>query len=174
VRELLGALPKDLAAPVLLVQHMTAGFVDGFSNWLREVTGHSIRIAADGERLRPGHVHVAPDGRHLGLTRWGHIQLSDAPMEQGLRPSVSHLFRAARTVYDGEVAAVLLSGMGKDGADELLALKNAGAVTFAQSFDSAVVFGMPGQAVRLNAATYVMPSREIGTALATMIGRRRE
>jgi two-component system chemotaxis response regulator CheB len=169
VREFLAALPKDLATPILLVQHMTAGFLDGFVRWLHEATGYPIAIAADGERLRSGYVHIAPDGRHLGVDRWRRVVLSDAPPEQGLRPSVSHLFRAARSAYGAQVAAILLSGMGKDGADELLALRDAGAVTFAQSFDSSIVFGMPGEAVRLGAASFVMSSAEIAAALANMI-----
>jgi two-component system chemotaxis response regulator CheB len=89
----------------------------------------------------------------------------DAPLH-GLRPAVSYLFRAVRQAYGARAAAVLLSGMGKDGAQELLELRNAGALTFAQSSDSATVFGMPGEAIRLDAARHVLSPAEIGAALS--------
>ena len=172
IRELLAALPTDFSAPILLVQHMPAGFVDGFVRWLGETTGHIVEVAADGARLAPGHVYVAPDGCHLGLDASRRAALSDAAPEHGSRPSVSCLFRAARETIRGEAAAILLSGMGKDGAQELLRLKEAGAVTFAQSRDSAAVFGMPGEAVRLEAASFVLPPAQIGAALAALVQRK--
>jgi two-component system chemotaxis response regulator CheB len=172
IRELLLAVPAGHAAPILLVQHMPVGFVDSFVRWLREATGHAVRVASAGTRLAPGEIYVAPDGCHLGLDRAGRAALSEAAPEQGSRPSVSHLFRAAREAHGAETAAVLLSGMGKDGAAELLRLKRAGAVTFAQSRESAAVFGMPGEAVRLDAASFVLPPAQIGAALAALMRQR--
>lgn len=168
IRDLLLTLPPA-CSPILLVQHMPRGFVDSFVRWLGEATGHAVRVASDGARIAPGEVHVAPDDCHLGLDRSGRTALRHAAPEQGSRPAVAYLFRTAREAYGGDVAAVLLSGMGKDGAEELLHLKHAGAVTFAQSRESAAVFGMPGEAVRLDAANFVLPPAQISAALATLM-----
>ena len=171
VCELLGALPKPFFAPILLVQHIAVGFVAGFAKWLSEATGHAVQIANDAEPLLPGHVYIAPDEHHMGVDRFGVARLSTAAPEQGLRPAVSYLFRTVLAAYGGNAAAVLLSGMGKDGAQGLRDLKEAGALTFVQSRESALVFGMPGEAVRLDAARHIMKPAEIGAALAAIIGR---
>jgi two-component system, chemotaxis family, protein-glutamate methylesterase/glutaminase len=166
---LLSALPKGGIPPVLIVQHMAAGFLDGFCRWLRAATGHAVQVAVEGERLLPDHVYVAPDDCHMGVDSSGRVALSQAASEHRLRPAVSYLFRTVLKAYGARAAAVLLSGMGRDGAEELLGLKEAGALTIAQDRESAVVFGMPGEAVKLNAACHLLPPAAIGTALAMII-----
>jgi len=168
--DLMVPLPTSGGPPVLIVQHIAAGFVDGLVEWLAKATGHNIHVAADGEPLSCGVTYVAPDGKHMGIAA-DRIRLSDAALEHGVRPSVSFLFRSALENYGGAVAAALLSGMGKDGAHELRALKLRGATTFAQDAGSAIVNGMPGEAVRLDAAQYVLPPTEIGRAIAMLVGR---
>jgi two-component system chemotaxis response regulator CheB len=170
---LLSALPKEGVPPVLIVQHLAVGFLDGFCGWLRAATGHAVHVAVEGERLLWDHVYVAPDDCHLGVDSCGKVALSQAASEHRLRPAVSYLFRSVLGAYGARAAAVLLSGMGKDGAEELLGLKEAGALTLAQDRDSAVVFGMPGEAAKLNAARYLLPPAAIGAALAMIVTEAR-
>ena len=165
IQALLAGLPKDFALPVLVVQHIAEGFLNGFVQWLAKVTGFPVHLATDGEVALPGHAYVAPDRHHMGVDRRARIVLSDAPPENGLRPSVGYLLRSARQVYGKGTVGVLLSGMGKDGAAELLALKKSGAPTFAQDQESSAVHGMPGEAIRLDAARYVLAPAEIAVAL---------
>lgn len=170
VRTILAALPPSLAVPVLVVQHMAVGFVEGFATWLSSETNHAVHVGGDGETARPGHVYIAPDGHHMGVDGLRTIRLATTPLEHGLRPAVSFLFRSLLETHGGRAAAVLLSGMGKDGARELLDLRKAGCATFAQDRDSALIFGMPGEAIRLGAASYVMSPPEIGAALSAAVG----
>jgi two-component system chemotaxis response regulator CheB len=150
------------------VQHMAAGFVQGFVEWLRHSSSLPIHLPAHGEFMLPGHVYVAPDEHQMKVERGGRLALTrDAP-ENGLRPSASYLFRSIAEVYGGDAAGVLLTGMGRDGAEELRRLKEKGAITFAQDKESSVVHGMPGEAIFLDAATYVLPPRGVAAALTQL------
>jgi two-component system chemotaxis response regulator CheB len=168
LQTILSQLPKDFPAPVLVVQHMAAGFVRGFIEWLAHSSRLPIHLAAHGEQMLPGHVYVAADELQMKVERGGRIALTrDAP-ESGLRPSVSYLFRSLAEAYGGDGVAGLLSGMGRDGADELKLLKDRGMVTFAQDKESSVVHGMPGEAIKLGAATLVLPPEKIAAVLARL------
>jgi two-component system, chemotaxis family, protein-glutamate methylesterase/glutaminase len=166
LQSILSGLPASLPVPVLIVQHMAPGFVDSFASWLEQASGFPVRMAADGEPMLPGHAYVAPDGRHLGVRRGARLLLSDAAPENGMRPAVSFLFRSLVATMAPHVAAVLLTGMGRDGVDELKRLKQAGALTIAQDQTSSVVFGMPGQAVEAGAVSHVLPPDAIADLLA--------
>lgn len=161
IETILSLLPKDLPVPVLIVQHMSVGFIDGFVEWVAKSSGFPVKIAETGEAPQPGHAYVAPEGFHMGIDCNHLIRLSSAPPENGLRPSVSYLFRSLHTECNDRTVAVLLTGMGQDGAEELLQLKKAGAITIAQDEVSSVIFGMPGAAVKRGAALYVMPPEQI-------------
>lgn len=169
---LLGGLPRDFPAPVVVVQHMAAGFTRGFVDWLAPSSALPVHVATDGERLYPGHVYMAPDDTHMKVTRDDRVALVDTLPENGLRPSVACLFRSVAQVYGGDAAGVLLTGMGKDGAAELRLLKDHGAMTFAQDEESSIVHGMPGEAIRLEAAMHVLPPDRIAAALKKAVGRR--
>jgi len=165
---ILAGLPKDFPVPLLIVQHMAAGFIRGFVDWLTQSCRLPIHVATHGELLLPGHVYVAPDACQMKVERGGKIALTrDAP-ENGLRPSVSYLFRSVAEVYGCDAVAGLLTGMGRDGAEELRLLKEKGAVTFAQDKDSSVVHGMPGEAIKLDAAMLVLPPEKIVAALISL------
>ncbi len=168
LRELLAALPPDAEIPILIVQHIAAGFLDGFADWLSRASGRTVGVARDGEELAPGMVRVAPDDRHLELGRDGRLRLSEAPPEHGVRPSASVLLRSLNAALDGRAAGVLLSGMGTDGVDELARLRGAGGLTLVQDAASALVNGMPGAAVRAGAADHVLPPAGIGALLGTL------
>lgn len=162
----LAALPGDLPAPIVIVQHMATGFTQGFVQWLAQSSSLPIHLAMHGEHIRPGHVYVAPDEFHMRIERGDTAILRKDEPEHGLRPSVSYLFRSVRETYGGDVVAGLLTGMGRDGADELRLLKDEGAHTFVQDKDSCVVHGMPGEAIRLDAATLVLTPQKIAAMLA--------
>jgi two-component system, chemotaxis family, protein-glutamate methylesterase/glutaminase len=167
VRTILSALPREFPAAVLIVQHIAKGFAAGFAAWLSDSCRLPVRIAADREKVNPGQVYVAPDGVHMGVNKDRSIELGHGMPENGLRPSVSYLFRTAADIYGSRSVGILLSGMGKDGAMELKALKDLGATTFAQNRDTSVVFGMPGEAVRLGGASYVLPPESIAQAVVS-------
>lgn len=168
LQTILAALPQDLPVPVLIVQHMAAGFTQGFVQWLARTSGLPVHLAVHDEPMRPGHVYVAPDEFQMGVARGGTIALKKDAPENGLRPSVSYLLRSVAEVYRGDAVAGLLTGMGRDGADEMKVLREQGAVTFAQDKESSVVHGMPGAAIELDAATLVLPPQKIAATLASL------
>jgi two-component system, chemotaxis family, protein-glutamate methylesterase/glutaminase len=171
---ILAALSKDFPVPILIVQHMAPGFIKGFARWLSTSTGMPVHVAAHGESLLPGHVYVAPDDHQMKVEREGRIALTKNDPEHGLRPSISYLFRAVAAVYGADAVVGLLTGMGRDGASELRLLKEHGAVTFAQDRDSSVVHGMPGEAIKLDAAMLVLPLEKIAAVLTNLANHRGE
>lgn len=169
LQEILAQLPADFPVPLLIVQHISEGFTAGFAEWLSQASGFPVRIAVPGERPRPGCAYLAPDGLHLGTRPDGRLVLADAPKEHGLRPSVSYLFRSVAAAYGSATIGVLLTGMGRDGAQELRTMREAGAITIAQDRDSSIVFGMPGAAIQLDAASYVLPPAAIAGTLRQLL-----
>jgi two-component system, chemotaxis family, protein-glutamate methylesterase/glutaminase len=172
LQTLLSGLPKDFPVPVLIVQHMAAGFVQGFAAWLAQSTGFPVHVAAVDDYLLPGHAYVAPDGAHMRVGMGRRIVLSQDAPKNGVRPSVSYLFQSVVHVFGRDAAAVLLTGMGKDGAEELKLLRDKGAVTMVQDRDSAVVYGMPGEAIKLDAATYVLSPEQMVAGLVRLADKK--
>ena len=168
IQTILSGLKKGYPAPILVVQHISKGFLEGLVEWLRQSTGLPVHIARHGEEILPGHIYFARDDYHLGVDKDGRLRLSREEIENGLRPSVSYLFRSIMNSFDGEAVGILLTGMGKDGAMEMKMMKDNGAVTIAQDRESSVVYGMPGEAVRLDGATYVLSPEEIAPMLGAL------
>lgn len=175
LQRLLAGLPKDFPAPLLIVQHIAPGFVQGFADWLTQATGFPVQVAQADEYLLPGRAYVAPDGFQMGVRLGPRIVLRrDAP-ENGLRPSVSYLFRSVAEAYGGKAVGVLLTGMGKDGAAELKLMRERGGITLVQDPETAIVAGMPAEAIRLEAATYALSPENMATMLVTLArGQARE
>ncbi len=171
ISALLESFPAGFPYPILVVQHMAKGFTNGLADWLNRTTPLPVRVAHDGQRPESGVVYIAPEDLHLCVNSVGELILVDEPPEHLVRPSVSRLFRSMASVYRGEMAAILLSGMGKDGAAEMKMLRDLGAVTFAQDKESSVVWGMPGEAVRLGAAEYVGSPSFIASVLQEVLER---
>jgi two-component system chemotaxis response regulator CheB len=163
--DILTLLPKDFSLPIVIVQHMSAGFTAGFAQWLSTASGFATCIAAHGESLVAGRAYLAPDGRQLGIARDLRIILSEEQPRHGMCPSVSHLFQSIHEDMRPSTVAVLLTGMGKDGAQELRRLRDGGALTIVQDQASSAVYGMPGEAIRHGAATLVLEPAEIAKAL---------
>jgi two-component system chemotaxis response regulator CheB len=168
IARILAELPNGFQAPVVIVQHMAEGFIAGFAEWLGQTSSLPVQVAAQGVMIHPGHVYLAPDGVQLKMERGGRICCTGDGPENGLRPSVSYLFRSVAEVYGKNAIGVLLTGMGRDGAAELKLMQEKGAVTIAQNAESSAVNGMPGEAVRLGAARYVLPPSKIAAVLASL------
>ncbi|HHC24719.1 MAG TPA: chemotaxis-specific protein-glutamate methyltransferase CheB [Desulfobacterales bacterium] len=168
IRTILSNLPENFPVPILLVQHIAPGFLQGMVEWLDKESALSLQISNHGERIRAGHAYFAPDGYHTGISRTGEILLSRNSPVNGLRPSVSHLFQSVAEAFGRRAAGVLLTGMGKDGAPELKLMREAGAVTIAQNKESSVVHGMPGEAIKLEAAKHILSPEEIADFLCQL------
>ncbi|VFR21074.1 Chemotaxis response regulator protein-glutamate methylesterase CheB [plant metagenome] len=160
IKDVLQPLPPDSPA-ILITQHMPAGFTRSFAQRLDSLCAVTVSEAVHGERVLPGHVYLAPGGEmHLKLARSGAnyvIELEAGPPVNRHRPSVDVLFESAAATAGKNAIGVILTGMGKDGANGLLSLKRAGAQTLAQDEASCVVFGMPREAIALGAADEVVP-----------------
>lgn len=166
VRDLLDALPRELPAVVLLVQHIASGFEISFADWLVSELHRDVRVARDGERPAAGDVRIGPTGAHLLLAGDGRLRLDTTiPPRRGHRPSADELFLACARTFPAETAGVLLTGMGSDGAEGLAELRRAGGVTAAQDEATSVVWGMPRAAIESGAAQVALPPAEIGAAL---------
>jgi two-component system chemotaxis response regulator CheB len=168
LQTILAGLPEDFAVPILIVQHIAAGFTVGLVEWLVQSSKLPVHLATDGQLVLPGHVYVAPDGLQMATSEGGRIHLRADQPENGLRPSVSYLFRSVAKAYGPSAVGVLLTGMGKDGAWELKLMKEQGALTIAQDRGSSVVHGMPGEAIRLGGASYVLSPERIHMTLASL------
>jgi len=169
VVRVLNDLPPDFPAPIILVQHITPGFVQGFVNWLDDVLPNlAVTQATHRVALRPGVVYVAPAESHTVYAGGGTLQLTNEPMLSGQKPSGTMLFRSMGKVLGADGVGVILTGMGEDGAIGLHEMFLAGAYTIAEHESTAVVNGMPGSAVRMGAASAVLPLPDIGPRLATI------
>jgi two-component system, chemotaxis family, protein-glutamate methylesterase/glutaminase len=167
--EVLRGLPADFRLPVLFVLHINAPFAAAFADWLDGQTNRRVVYPNDGDPVAAaaGRVVVAPADRHL-VVRGGRLWLTQEPERHSCRPSVDTLFESVAKEYGATAAACLLTGMGRDGAVGLLAIRNAGGATIAQDEASSVVYGMPREAVGLGAAKRVLPLAEIGPALGML------
>ena len=172
LQTILAGLPKDFPVPLLVVQHIASGFLAGMAEWLNQTTGLQVQIASYGTTPLPGHVYLAPDDFHMAIGAGGGIILTREDPENHLRPAVSFLFRSLAKVYGPNALGVLLTGMGRDGAEELKAMKDQGAITIAQDQESSVVHGMPGVAIALGGATHVLPADKIAAALVGLVNHR--
>jgi len=168
LNSILRALPESPRWPVLVVQHMTPGFIGGMVRWLQTTTGKKVELAADGVMPLPGTVYVAGDHQHLEI-RHGVLRLSDSPPMNGHRPSVDALFASvAREPNAASSIGVILTGMGGDGSSGLAELRASGGYTVAQDRESCVVYGMPRAAVERGAVTNVLPLEDIAALLARL------
>jgi two-component system chemotaxis response regulator CheB len=172
LKTILTSLSESFPVPILIVQHIAKGFLPGLGDWLDASCALPVAIGKQGQEVLPGHVYLAPDEFEMGVSRSLRIHLSPHKTTIGPCPSVAFLFRSALVNFGPQALGVLLSGMGKDGAEELTLMKNKGAVTIAQNEESCVVFGMPGAAVKLKGATYILPPEKIGPMIERTVSSR--
>lgn len=157
LEEMFSTLPATYALAVLVVQHMTEGFMTGLMRWLQIRCPLPVRVAGEGDAILPRRVLFAPEWAHLVVQPDGRIHLSEGDPVNGHRPSVDVTFLSLAKVYGARAAGMILTGMGSDGAAGLLAIRQAGGVTMVQDEESSVVFGMPRAAIQLGAAQHVLP-----------------
>lgn len=163
ILQVLRSLGKSAPWPVAIVQHMAQGFIAGMVRWLGELSGLPVHLVEGTVSPKSGHVYIAPDAHHLEVLANGDLGLTSAPPLGEHRPAVNALFAsAARARTAPQTLAVLLTGMGQDGAEGMKALRDSGAYTIAQDEASSVVFGMPRAARDLGAAVELLPLDEIG------------
>lgn len=163
LREVLEALPPT-APGMVVVQHMPENFTRAFANRLDALCEVHVKEAEDGDPVLPGHVLIAPGGKHLLLERRGtryFVAVRDGPLVSRHRPSVDVLFRSAATAAGSNAVGVIMTGMGDDGAHGLLEMKQAGGRTFAQDEATSVVFGMPKEAIALGGVDRIVPLQHI-------------
>ncbi len=171
VVEILRGLPPHLEVPILLVLHISEPFGHNLTAWLDSQSSYRVRYAVDGELLPSGGgVFMAPPGQHLVL-RHGRLLLTNDPERHSCRPSVDVLFESLAREAPTRTCACLLTGMGKDGALGLLALRQGGALTIAQDEATSVVYGMPREAALLGAAEQILPLPDIPSALFVAVRR---
>jgi two-component system chemotaxis response regulator CheB len=171
IREVLAQLPAD-APGTVITQHIPKAFSAAFAKRLNDSSALRVLEAVDGQQVLPGHAYVAPGDRHLKIERSGAryvCRLDQGPAVNHLRPSVDVLFQSVAEAAGARSIGVLLTGMGRDGAQGLLQLRNGGSQTIAQDEASSVVWGMPGEAVALGAAQLVLPLSAIAARLVALV-----
>jgi len=141
--QVLGRLPSDFPWPILVVQHIAPGFLDGFVRWLDGQMGLGVRTGSPGERPVRGSVYFPSEGCHLGVDGGGRLVLDPSAPVEGHRPSATYLFRSIAKAYGPRAVGIILTGMGQDGAMGLLEIKEAGGVTLAQDESTSLIYGMP-------------------------------
>jgi len=169
LRTVLGELPATFPVPVVVVQHISKGFTDGLARWLNETISLRVKLAEAGEPLLAGTAYIAPDEVHLQVTGQGKAALLEESPMDGHRPSVTALFNSVAKQYGRGAVGVLMTGMGRDGANGLYAMKQEGAYTIAQDEASSVVFGMPKEAINMGAAGEVLALHKIGRKIKELI-----
>jgi two-component system chemotaxis response regulator CheB len=175
IEKILSCLPGDFSIPVVLVQHMTPGFIQGFTQWLKKSSLLTIKLAQENESLIPGCVYIAPDHVHIKISANKNIIFTkDPPVHGGIRPAVSMLFESLAENMKKKSVGILLTGMGRDGAAELKKMKGSGSITIAQDEASCVVYGMPKEAVILGGASYVLPPEEIAQKIISLEQEQRK
>jgi two-component system, chemotaxis family, protein-glutamate methylesterase/glutaminase len=165
IQALLSSLSPRFRIPIIIVQHITAGFLSGMVSWLSKHTPMTLSVPHTGEAISEGHIYFAPEDHHLEVTPTRHFLVRPLALEIALKRPITHLFLSMAQVFGNTAAGVLLTGMGNDGALGLKEMKRHGAVTLVQNRETAVVFGMPHEAIKLDAATFVLSPPEIASYL---------
>jgi two-component system chemotaxis response regulator CheB len=165
-------LPADLPVPVVVVvvQHIVAGFLPGLASWLRSEVPFHVTSPANGQRLVPGTVYLAPDGQHIEVTPDLRVRLTDGDAVAGFRPSATVLFNSLARGLGADPIAVVLTGMGRDGLDGARAVRAAGGRILAQDEATSAVYGMPGVVVDAGLAHFSGPVEKLAADVAAAMG----
>ena len=171
--QLLNGLCADFPLPILLVQHITSSFLEGFAAWLDGVCPFSVEIATDRQIPARGKVYLAPRDRHLRIEK-GYLNIHSGDPVCAQRPSGTVLFQSMASAFGPQALGVLLTGMGDDGAEGLLELRKSGGYTIAEDESTAVVYGMPAEALRRGAVLDSLPLPAIALRILELMASRQE
>lgn len=166
--QILKDLPASFPVPIFIAQHIPVGFSQGLVQWLQGQTQLKVELATDQAVALPGHCYIAPGGSHL-LVKKDHRMILDTRSKDLLKPSVAQLFRSMAETYGPHAVGVMLTGMGKDGAQELLMMRRKGAYTIAQDEETCIMFGMPREAIEIDAVECVLPIQQIAKVLKEIV-----
>lgn len=166
---ILAGLPVDFPASVVIVQHVDKQFAQGLTTWFATHTRLQVRVAAEGDRLEPGQVYLAGRDRHLVMFSPTQLGYSSQPTNSSYCPSVDVFFRSVAKQWRGQAIGILLTGMGRDGAEGLKALRDAGHHTIAQDKITSAVYGMPKAAAELDAAKEILALDKIAARLTNIV-----
>ncbi len=172
LRKVFAEFPASIEAPVIVVQHMPAGFTEEFAKSLDKICSLAVRQAADGDLAEAGSILIAPGDRHLSVERrhqGAMIRLSDDPPRNGHRPSVDVLFQSVAKEYGANALAVIMTGMGRDGAEGMAAIRRRGGRTLGQDEKTSIVYGMPRCAYELGAVEQKVPLAKIAQVVGEIV-----
>ncbi len=161
-------IPASFPIPIFVVQHITPSFAHGLAKWLQDYTSLHVTMGEHGQIAEPGNCYIAPPHCHMEVKAGHVITLTHSPTDL-LQPSVAHLFKSMATTYGPKAIGVILTGMGHDGVEELLLMKNKGAHTIAQSKEGCVMYGMPQEALATGAAKQAVPLKAIAQTLIGLV-----
>ena len=176
IQTILKQLPEDFPLPIVITQHIDKQFDKQLVKWLDDTTNFAVSLASNGERPEAGHVYIAPADKHLIVSKAGRdyiMELTDDPPMHFLRPSVDKLFFSAAMFLGNRALAVMLTGMGRDGADGAVEIKRTGGFMIAQDEASCIVFGMPKAVIEAGAADAVLPLNDIAPAVSEAVSHIR-
>ncbi len=165
LKTILSRLPERFPLPILIVQHIDPHFAEAYRSWVQSFTTLNVQFATTNQVLLPGNVYMPPGDIHMVIVSEDMATLLSEPPVKGHRPCISMLFQSARDIYCEKVIALLLSGMGSDGAFEMKLLRDSGALTIAQDESSCLVFGMPNEAIKYGGARKVLAPSQIADEL---------
>jgi two-component system chemotaxis response regulator CheB len=168
LQTILNGLSSSFPLPIVIVQHISQGFMFGLASWLSTTTPFRCKVGELGEITKPGTVYLAPDNTHLTVKATGHLWLDASEPVDGHRPSATVLFESVARNFGAKAIGMLLTGMGKDGARGLKVMREAGAYTIAQDEASSLIFSMPKAAIELNAVQEVLALEQIAPRLKTL------
>lgn len=161
-------LSKNLNLSILVVQHMPSGFTKGFAERLQRKSELVVIEGTDGMKIEKNTVYIAPGGSHMEVVRNGVIKLTNEPLLWGVRPAVDNLFKTAATIYGSRIISVILTGMGKDGAEGTVMVKEKNGVTISQNKESSIIYGMPRVAYETGCVDYVLPLKDIASKITNI------
>lgn len=171
LHKIIGQLPANLPVPVICIQHISQGFLQGLVDWLDSECLVKVKIAMVGEIPQPGTVYFAPDKNHLELDAQGKFIYGSSLPVDGHCPSVTVTFKSVAKFYNRAAMSILLTGMGRDGASGMQYISDAGGITIAQDEKTCVVFGMPNEAISLGVVQHVLPIQDIAPLVLKKIAR---
>ena len=164
-------LPEDFSVPIVVVQHILPDFIGTFTNRLDKKGNLVVREGKQGDILRPGHVYMAPSGKHL-IFRHGKIDLDDEPLVNFVKPSVDVTMKSAARLFRKNTIGIILTGSGSDGTVGVKAIKNVKGITIAQDKHTSVIFDMPGNAIESGNIDYVLAVEDIAGKIMELVKGR--